>query len=107
MFHTCRLPELDTVVLLEVADALEPLLVAELDAAEIQHRFLHGHEHPLPLPVFSTLHEGGEDADQDVIAGVAVAECGAADRRRAVPEARGRGGAAGALGHVLVRLDVG
>src|SRR5881409_3666825 len=88
-------------VLLQVADALEPLLVAELHAAEIQHRFLHGHEHPLALAGLLTLHEGGEDADQEVHAGVAVAERGAADRRRAVPEARRRGVAAGALGHVL------
>jgi len=94
-------------VLRQVADALEPLLVAELDAAEIQHRFLHGHEHPLALTCLLTLHEGGEDADQEVHAGVAVAERGAGDRRRAVPETRRRGVAAGALRHVFVRLDVG
>src|SRR5258705_6731019 len=66
-------------VLLQVADALEPLLVAELDAAEIQYRFLHGHEHPLALAGLLTLHEGSEDADQEVHAGVAVAERGAGD----------------------------
>src|SRR6185436_6076092 len=82
-------------VLGQVADALEPLLVAELDAGEIQHRFLHGHEHPLALAGLLTLQEGGEDADQKVVAGVAVAERRAADRRRAVPEARCRGAAAG------------
>jgi len=71
------------------------------------HRFLHGHEYPLAFAGLLTLDEGGEEADQEVHAGVAVAERGAADSRRAVPEARRRGAAAGALGHVLVRLDVG
>src|SRR5258705_5793551 len=93
-------------VLREVAEALEPLLVAELHAAEIQHRFLHGHEHPLALAGLLALQEGGEDADQEVVAGVTVAERAAADCRnagRAVPEARRPGFGTGTLGNDLVR----
>src|SRR2546428_5676426 len=39
-------------------------------------------------------------------AGVAVAECGSADGRRTVPKAGRRGGAARALGHVFIHLEI-
>src|SRR4029077_5085219 len=84
-------------VLLQVADAFQPLLVAQLDPAQVQHRVLHGGRDLLALAGLVALDERGEDADQQVHAGVAVTKGGAGDGRRPIPEPGGRGVAARAL----------
>src|SRR5258705_1184530 len=84
-------------ILLEVADALETLLVAQLDAAQVQHRVLHRDGHLLPLARLVAADQRRQDADRDVHARVAVAERSRADGRRTVPEARRRGRATRAL----------
>jgi len=53
-----------------------------------------------------TADERGQDTDQEMHAGVAVAERRAADRRRTVPKTRRRGGASRALRHVVINTDV-
>ena len=93
-------------ILLQVADLLEALLVAQLDPAQIKHGVLHRDRDLLAKPRLLPAKERGEDADQQVHAAVAVAEGGAADRWRTVPEAGGRSGASGALRHVLVDLEI-
>src|SRR5438876_354110 len=93
-------------ILFEVPEALQASLIAQLDAAQIQHRVLHRHGHLLALAGLLTADQRGEDADQEMHAGIAVAERSSADRGRAVPETGRRGGAAGALRHVIVDADV-
>ncbi len=93
-------------VLLEEAQAIQALLVAQLHAAQVEHAVLHRHGHALALAGLLAADVGREDADRQVHAGVAVAQRRGADGRRAVPEAGRRRGAAGALRHVLVDLQV-
>jgi hypothetical protein len=68
---------------------------------------LHRHGHLLAHTGFVAGDQGGEDADQQVHAGVGIAEGRAADGGRSVPEPGSRRGAAGALGHVVIDLEVG
>src|SRR3981189_3906713 len=75
-------------VLLQVADLLQALLVAELDPGQGEYGVLHGHRYLLAHSGRVALDDRGEQADQQVHTAVAVAEGRAADGRRAVPEAR-------------------
>ncbi len=93
-------------VLFQVAQAVQALLVAQLDATQVQHRILHRHGHLLALAGLVAADQRGQDADGQVHAGVGIAQRRRGHRRRAVPEAGGRSRAAGALGHVLVDLQV-
>src|SRR6266478_915224 len=93
-------------VFLEVANMLQAFLVPQLDAAQIQHRILHRHRHFLASAGLPTADQCGQDADREMHAGVAVAERRSADRWRTVPKAGRRGGAARALRHVFIHLEV-
>src|SRR5262245_37861836 len=92
-------------VLLERAVA-ESLLVAHLDAAEVEHAVLHRGRDALTLAGPGALVERGEDADRQMQPGAGVADLCAGDKRQAVAEAGGGGGAAGALGDVLIDLAI-
>jgi hypothetical protein len=93
-------------VLLHHLGALEALLVAQLDAAQIQHTVLHGGQHLLSSARRIPLVERGHDAEREVESCTAVADLRAGHQRRAVIESRGRGRAPRALRHVLVNLAV-
>src|ERR1700744_1273347 len=93
-------------ILLEHAGALEALLVAQLHAAQVQHRVLHRREHALAAARGLALEERRHDAQRQVQARSAVADLRAADGGRPVVEAGRRRGAAGALGDVLVDLAI-
>ena len=102
-----RVLERDVLAVLRVLGeraGVEPLLVAELDPAEVDHPVLHRRQDALaaarPLP----LEQRGDDAEREVEAGAAVADLGAGDHRHVVAEAGGRRRAAGALRDVLVDL---
>ena len=84
----------------------EPLLVAQLDAAEVEHAVLHRGQHALAAAGALALVERAHDAERQMQAGAGVADLRAGHQRNAVVEAGGRGGAAGALRHVLVDLAV-
>src|SRR6185312_11399272 len=85
---------------------LQTLLVAQLDAAEIQHAVLHRGGDPLAAPSARALIKRGNDAEREMQARAAVADLRAGDQRKAVPEAGGRSRPAGALRDVLVNLAV-
>src|SRR5438093_171404 len=85
----------------------EPLLVAQLDPAQVEHAVLHGDVDLLPAAGAIALIERAYDADGEMQAGAAVADLRAGHQRRAVVEPGGRGRAAGALRDVLVDLAVG
>src|SRR5712692_3599841 len=93
-------------VFLQIANMVQAFLVPQLDAAQIQHRILHGHSHFLAFAGLPTADQCGQDADREMHAGVAVAERRSADRRRTVPKTGRRGGAARALRHVFINLEV-
>ena len=93
-------------IFLQIANMVQPLLVPQLDTAQIQHRILHRHGHFLAFAGLLTADQCGQDADQKMHAGVAVAERRAADRRRTIPKAGRRGAAARALRHVVIDTDV-
>src|SRR5262249_42937743 len=84
----------------------QALLIAQLDAREVEHAVLHGAQHALPAAGADALIEGGDDAEGEVHPRAAVADLRAGDERRALPEAGGGGGAARALGDVLVDLAI-
>src|SRR5262249_24342177 len=84
----------------------QPLLIAQLDAREVEHAVLHGAEHALAAPSADALIERADDAEREVHPGAAVADLRAGDERRAVAAPGGGGGAARALGDVLVDLAV-
>ena len=104
-----RVAELAVGVLRELVQrvrALQPLLVAQLDAAQVEHRVLHRRQHLLAAAAVRALVQRGDDAQGQVQPGAAVADLRAGDHRHAVDLAGGRGCAAGALRHVLVDLAV-
>ena len=68
----------------------EALLVAQLDAAEIEDAVLHGGEHLLAAPRRVALVERGDDADPEMQPGAAVTDLRAGDQWQPVAEARGR-----------------
>src|SRR5205085_3291108 len=84
----------------------ETLLVAQLDAREVQNAVLHGAEHLLAAAGADALVERRHDAEREMQPGTAVADLRAGDERRTLAEARGRGRAARALRDVLVNLAV-
>src|ERR1700735_4422915 len=53
---------------------VEALLVAQLDAAEIEHAVLHGGGDPLALAAMGALIERGDDAERQMQSGAAVAD---------------------------------
>lgn len=81
-------------VLLQVAQALQAQLVAQLNPAQVQHRILHRDRDLLAAAGLLPAEQRGQDADRQVYAGVAVAHGGTADGGRPVPEAGRRAGAA-------------
>src|SRR6266478_3547777 len=93
-------------IFFEIADVFEPLLVAQLDAAKIEHGVLHRDGHLLALAGLRTVDQRSQDADREMHAGVAVAERRGADRWWAIPKSRRGCGAAGALRDVLVDLQI-
>ncbi len=93
-------------VFFQVAHAIQALLVAQLDAAQVQHRILHRHGHLLTLAGLLTGDQCGQQADGQMHAGIAVAECRCADRGRTVPKAGCRCGSASALRDVFIDLEV-
>src|SRR4051812_16688709 len=82
----------------------EALLVAELDAREIENAVLHGAEHALAPAGAVALIERRDDAEREMQAGSGIADLRAGDERWAVEEPGGRGRATGALRDVLVHL---
>src|SRR5690606_11704590 len=74
----------------------EALLVAQLDAREIEHAVLHRGQHALAAAGEVALHQRADDAEGQMKAGAAVADLRAGDQRRPVAEAGGRSRAAGA-----------
>ena len=93
-------------VLLHDVRPREPLLIAQLHAAQIEHAVLHGREHLLAAARRVPLVQSGDDAQRQMQSGSAVADLRPGDERRAVVEAgRGRR-AAGTLRDVLVDLAV-
>src|SRR4051794_36211806 len=85
---------------------LEALLVAELDAAEVQDAAAHGDLDALAAPGVRALVERGADRPEQVDRVAGVADLRAGHDRRAVLEAGRAHRAAGRLGDVLVRLGV-
>ena len=85
---------------------LEALLIAQLDAAQVEHAVLHGGEHLLAAPGAVSLVERADDAEREMQPRAAVSDLRAGDQRRPVEKARGRRRAAGALGDVLVDLAI-
>ena len=88
------------------AGALQPLLVAQLDSAQVQHGVLHGGQYFLTAPAGVALVQGGYDAQGQVQAGAAVANLRTCDHGRPFISASGRGRAPGALGHVFIDFAV-
>src|SRR5262249_51616452 len=85
---------------------LEPLLVAQLDAGEIEHTVLHGAEHALAAAGAITLIERAHNAECQVQPGARIADLRAGNERRAFAEAGGRRRTTRALRNVLVDLAV-
>ena len=56
---------------------VEQLLAREGDAAEVEHRILHRHPHPLPAPGARALDDRGQDRHREVQPGTRVADGGA------------------------------
>src|SRR4029077_9289109 len=93
-------------VLLHDVRPREPLLIAQLHAAEIEHAVLHGREHALATAGRVALVQSGDDAQGEMQSGSAVPDLRTGNERRAVVEAgRGRR-SAGTLRDVLVDLAV-
>ena len=84
----------------------ETLLIAQLDAGEVQDAVLHGAHDALAAARMRALVERRHDAERQVQTRAAVADLCARHQRRAVAEAGGGGRAAGALGNVLVHRAV-
>jgi hypothetical protein len=91
-------------ILLHDAGARQTLLIAQLDAAQIQNAILHGRQHLLASPRGVSLIEGGHDAERQMQPRAAVADLRARHERRPVIEAGGRSRSAGALRDVLIHL---
>jgi hypothetical protein len=84
----------------------EPLLVAHLHARQVEHAVLHGAGDALALARHGAVVERRDDAERQVQAGAGIADLRAGDERGSLAEAGGGGGAARALGHVLVHLAI-
>src|SRR5712672_895273 len=84
----------------------EALLIAQLDAGEVEHAILHGSGDLLTLAGHRTLIKCGDDAERQIEPGAAVADLRAGDQRQSVAKAGGRSRAAGALRDILIDLAV-
>src|SRR6185437_13912710 len=84
----------------------QPLLIAQLHAAEIEHAILHRDGDALALAGGRALEQRCDNTKAKMQTRAAVADLRAGDERRALAEARGRGRAAGALCDILVDLAV-
>src|SRR3984893_5158907 len=82
------------------------LLVAQLDAGEVEHAILHGAQHALAAAGAHALIERRDDTESEVEPGAGIANLGAGDQRRPFAEAGSGRGAAGALRNVLVDLAI-
>src|SRR3954468_23365305 len=69
---------------------LEALLIAQLDAGEVEHAILHGAERALAPTRAEALIERADDAEGGMQAGAAIADLCAGDQRRTLAESRGR-----------------
>src|SRR6202012_1841020 len=79
----------------------EALLIAQLDAREVEDAILHRGGDLLSLACDGALIERGDDAERQMQPGAAVADLRAGHKRQSVAKTGGGGGAAGALGDVL------
>src|SRR4029077_3250510 len=93
-------------VFLHDAGPGQSLLVAQLDATQVQHAVLHRGEHLLAAPRADPLIKGAHDPKGEIKAGTAVADLRTGDQRRAIIETGGRSRAAGTLRDVLIDLAV-
>src|ERR1700674_3519024 len=84
----------------------EALLIAQLDAGEVQHAVLHGSGDLLTLAGDGALIKCGDDTERQIQPGAAVADLRAGDQRQAIAKAGGRSRAAGALRDVFIHLAV-
>src|ERR1700735_5044647 len=84
----------------------EALLIAHLDAREVEYAVLHGGGDFLSLAGDGALIERGDDAERQMQPGAAVADLRAGDQRQAVAEAGGRRSTTGALRNVLIHLAI-
>src|ERR1700722_9211978 len=84
----------------------EALLVAQLDAREVQNAILHRGGDLLSLACDRALIERGDDAKRQMQPGAAIADLRAGDERQSVAKTGGGGGAAGALRDVLIHLAI-
>ncbi len=84
----------------------EALLVAQLDAREVENTVLHRGGDLLSASAHGALVKRGDDAERQMQSGAAVADLRAGDERKPVAKTRGRRRAAGALRDVLVNLAV-
>ena len=62
----------------------EPLLIAELHAAEVEHRVLHRARDALAAAALLALDQGGQDAGDQVDAGPRIADLRAGHQRHAI-----------------------
>ena len=85
---------------------LEPLLVAQFHAREIEHAVLHGAEHFLAPAGAGALIKRCDNAQRQMKPGAGIADLRAGHQRRPVAKAGRRRRAAGALGDILVDLAV-
>ncbi len=70
---------------------IEALLVAQLDAAQIENAILHGAGDLLPLAGHGALEERRDDAKRQMKSRTAVADLGAGDEGHAVTKTGCRG----------------
>jgi hypothetical protein len=85
----------------------EPLLIAQLDAAQIQHAILHRHIDLLAAAGGVTMMQRAHDAQRKMQPGAGIADLGAGDQRRTIVKACGGRSTAGTLRDVLVNLAIG
>src|SRR5262249_61439103 len=85
---------------------LEALLVAQLDAREIEHAVLHGAKDSLTAAGTHALVKRAHDAEREMQAGAGITDLRAGDKRRPSAQTGVRGRAARTLRDVLVDLAV-
>ena len=84
---------------------LEALLVAQLDAAEVEHAVLHRCQNPLSTTGFFPLEQGGDDTERQMQAGSGIADLGAGYNWHTVAKTGGGSGTAGATRPSSVRAS--
>src|SRR3984957_7248599 len=93
-------------VFLHDLGAGQALLVAQLDAAQVQDAILHRRQHALTATAGLALVQRADDTEGQMQAGAAVADLRAGHQWRTVVEAGGGSGTAGALRDVFIHLAV-